>query len=180
VEIATARLLLREFRPGDEDSLVRNADDRRVWLHLRDRFPHPYTRADAEQWIAHARGEAPPSSLAIVLGDEVIGGVGFERGSDVTRFNAEVGYWVGARHWGHGYATEAVAAFVDYVFASFPFERLQAWVFAPNLSSRRVLEKCGFELEGVARRSVFKENRFLDSYLYARLRDSGAKATPEA
>jgi RimJ/RimL family protein N-acetyltransferase len=171
VEICTARLVLRPFRVGDEADLVSAADDRRVWLHLRDRFPHPYTRGDAEVWIEHTLGESPPANLAVTLADRVIGGVGIERGGDVTRFTAEVGYWIGAAHWGQGFASEALAAFADYVFATFVVERLQAWVFAPNLSSRRVLEKCGFHHEGTARRAVYKENRFLDSHLYARLRD---------
>jgi RimJ/RimL family protein N-acetyltransferase len=170
VEIRTARLVLRPFRPGDEKDLVAAADDRGVWLSLRDRFPHPYTREDAERWIAHARATAPATDLAVTLEGRVIGGVGLERGSDVGRLCAEVGYWLGRMHWGHGYASEAVAAFAGYAFATFPLERLQAWVFAPNQASRRVLEKCGFRLEGVARRSVLKDHRFLDACLYARLR----------
>lgn len=168
--IVTARLRLRPFRPGDEAALVEHADDRRVWQNLRDRFPHPYTHADAEQWIAHARADAPPLQLAVTLDDRVIGGVGLERLADVSRFSAELGYWLGGAHWGRGFASEAVAAFVEWAFASLPLERLQAFVFTPNAASRRVLEKCGFRLEGVARRSVFKEGRFLDACLYARVR----------
>ena len=167
--IRTARLVLRPYRPADRVALAAQADDRLVWLHLRDRFPHPYSADDAEQWIAHARAASPPTDLAVTLDDAVIGGVGIERMSDVTRFTAELGYWLGSGSWGHGYASEAVDAFVTWVFATFPLERLQAFVFAPNAASRRVLEKCGFRLEGVARRSVFKDGRFLDSLLYARL-----------
>lgn len=170
MEIRTDRLILRPFRPGDEDDLVAAADDRAVWLHLRDRFPHPYVREDAERWIAHARATTPATDLAVTLGGQVIGGVGLERGSDVNRLDAEVGYWLGRDRWGRGYGTEALTAFVEFAFANFPFERLHAWVFAPNIASRRVLEKCGFRLEGVARRSVLKDQRLLDSCLYARLR----------
>ncbi len=155
---------------GDEAELAAEANDRRVWLHLRDRFPHPYRIEDAEQWIRHTAGEAPPTHLAVALGDRLIGGVGLERRGDVTRYSAEVGYWLGVAHWGQGFATEVMAAFVDYAFSSFPLERLEAWVFAPNVSSRKVLEKCGFRLEGISRRGVFKDNRFLDSCLYGRLR----------
>lgn len=177
MEIRTDRLVLRPFRVGDETDLVAAANTREVWLHLRDRFPHPYTREDAEVWIGHARADAPPTNLAITVDDRVIGGLGLERNGDVTRFTAELGYWIGVAHWGRGYASEAVGGFVDYAFATFPLERLQAFIFAPNLSSRRVLEKCGFRLEGVARRAVFKEGRFLDSCLYARLRGEPAADT---
>lgn len=174
MELRTARLVLRPFRAGDEDDLVAAADDRAVWLHLRDRFPHPYRREDAERWIAHTRVTAPATDLAVTLDGRVIGGVGLERGSDVNRLDAEVGYWLGRGHWGRGFGTELLAAFADYAFSSFPIERLHAWVFAPNLASRRVLEKCGFRLEGVARRSVLKDQRLLDACLYGRLRQEPA------
>jgi len=170
MEIRTARLVLRPFRPGDEGELAEQANDRAVWLHLRDRFPHPYTREDAEQWIAHTATRVPARELAVTLEGRLIGGVGCELGGDVHRLTAEVGYWLGSRHWGHGYGTEALAAFADYAFATFALERLQAWVFAPNLSSRRVLEKCGFRHEGTARRAVIKDQRFLDALLFGRLR----------
>jgi ribosomal-protein-alanine N-acetyltransferase len=171
MEIRTRRLILRPFRAGDASELAAAADERGVWVHLRDRFPHPYRIEDAEQWIRHAGDDSPPTNLAITSDGRVIGGVGLERRSDVTRYSGEIGYWLGVEHWGRGLATEAVAAFVDYVFSTFPVERLEAWVFAPNVSSRRVLEKCGFRLEGIARRGVYKDRRFLDSCLYGRLRE---------
>ena len=161
---------MRPFREGDEPELSAAADDVRVWRHLRDRFPHPYTVADARQWIACAREESPPQNLAVTRDGRVVGGIGIERLADVARFTVELGYWLDPREWGRGYASEAVAAFVEWVFATFPCERIQAWVFVPNAGSQRVLEKCGFRLEGTSRRSVHKDGRFLDSHLYGRLR----------
>jgi len=174
VELRTPRLVLRPFRASDEATLATAANDIRVWIHLRDRFPHPYELSDARQWIAHTQSESPPRDLAVTLEDRVVGGIGIERLSDVARFTAELGYWLEPAVWGRGYASEALPAFVDWVFATFSCERLQAWVFAPNRASQRVLEKCGFEHEGTARRSVFKDGRFLDSHLYARLRNEPA------
>jgi len=180
MQIRTARLVLRPFRGEDEEPLARLADDRKVWSGLRDRFPHPYDREAARAWIQAQAGREPHENLAIALREmgAMVGGIGLERHADVVRFTAEIGYWLGSAHWGHGYATEAVAAFVDYVFASFDVERVEAWIFANNERSARVLEKCGFRLEGTARRSVFKEGRFLDSHLYGRLRDDAPPGTP--
>lgn len=180
MQIRTARLVLRPYRSDDEEPLAREANDRRVWAGLRDRFPHPYDRDAAHEWIRSQAGREPATSLAITLRETgaLAGGVGLERHVDVVRFTAEVGYWLGTAHWGHGYATEAVAAFVDYVFASFDVERVEAWIFASNERSMRVLEKCGFRHEGTARRSVFKEGRFLDSRLYGRLRADAPPGTP--
>jgi len=174
--IATPRLVLRPFRRGDEKDLVAAADDRRVSIHLADRFPHPYTLEDAEQWLAHVGTSSPASDLAITLDGRLIGGIGVEKRGDVWRFTGELGYWLGAGHWGRGYASEAVGAFVPWAFATFGLERIEAHVFAPNLASRRVLEKCGFQLEGVMRRAVLKQGRFLDAALYGRLRSDSAPA----
>ena len=80
--------------------MIRHADNYAVWRRLRDRFPHPYTRADAEQWIASARQQGPQSSFAIeVRGDEAVGGIGLELGSDIERRSAEIGYWLGETFW---------------------------------------------------------------------------------
>lgn len=168
----TERLQLRSYRRGDAADLAREADHPEVARTLRDRFPHPYTLADARAWIARAAPERPPTTLVIARrqDDRLIGGIGVERLADVAHRTGEVGYWLGPDHWGKGYAREALGDFSVYVFATFDFERLEAWCFAPNLASRRVLEACGFRLEGIARRSVIKDGEVLDSCLYALLR----------
>lgn len=106
----------------------------------------------------------------MVAEGRVIGGIGVEPGADVHRFDAELGYWLGVDHWGHGYATEAVTAVCDFVFAATRLQRLHAVVFDGNPASDRVLDKCGFVLEGTHRRAIFKNGRFLDCRIYARLK----------
>ncbi len=53
------RCVIRPWKEGDEPSLVCHANNYEVWRHLRDRFPHPYTKEDAEQWIAFAQRQDP-------------------------------------------------------------------------------------------------------------------------
>lgn len=162
---------LRWWEARDRDSLAHHANNRKIWLNLRDRFPHPYTRADAEQWLALCA--APPErflQFAIDLNGEAIGGIGFERLSDVHRLTAEIGYWIAEPSWGRGIATEAVRRAIPSAFDTLDVERIQAMVFEGNQASMRVLEKSGFTLEGRLRRSVFKDGQLLDSLLYARLR----------
>lgn len=171
MRIETERLVLRPWQAGDEEALVRHAGNRKVWLNLRDRFPHPYTRKDAEDWIAHRAGDAEPvKQMAIEHAGEAVGGIGLMPLEDVARFTSEVGYWLGEAVWGRGFAAEALRHFTDYAFESFPFERLEAWIFAPNTASRRVLEKAGYEYEATTRRSVFKDGQFLDCHIYVRFR----------
>lgn len=171
MKIETERLVLRPWRTGDEEPLARHANNRKVWLNLRDRFPHPYTRQNARDWLAHCAADPEPMfNLAIEHAGEAVGGIGLVPMTDVSRFSAEVGYWLGESVWGRGIASEALRGFTDYVFKGFSFERLEARVFASNPASARVLEKAGYEHEATLRRSVFKEGRFLDSHVYVRFR----------
>src|SRR5918995_4941372 len=86
--------VLRPWREGDEPSLVRHADNREVSRRLRDGFPNPYTRADAEWWIAFAKQQDPQTQFAIEVRGEATGGIGLELGSDTERRSAEIGYWL--------------------------------------------------------------------------------------
>lgn len=171
MRLETERLVLRPWQKGDEEALVRHADNRQVWLNLRDLFPHPYTLDDARDFIAmnHLRS-GPPTNLAIELAGEPIGSVGLHPLSDVSRFTAEIGYWIGKAFWGRGLAAEALRRFTDYAFEHFPFERLEGWIFATNPSSGRVLEKAGYAYEATLCRSAFKDGRFLDCHIYVRFR----------
>ena len=72
----------------------------------------------------------------------VIGGCGY---TQVDRHPPEIGYWLGVKHWGKGYATEAVRAMIDHIFADIDFDAIQAAARVTNPASRRVLEKCGFQ-----------------------------------
>jgi RimJ/RimL family protein N-acetyltransferase len=172
MRLETERLVLRRWREDDAEALARHANNRRVSINLRDRFPHPYTVENAREWIGRCLAEPdPPPDLAIEHAGEPIGGIGLQPWTDVARFTAEVGYWLGEAFWGRGLATEALRRFTTYAFESFPFERLEAWVFATNPASGRVLEKSGYRYEATLRHAAFKDGRFLDSHVYARLRE---------
>ena len=162
--------VIREYEPTDADALVRHANDRRVWRNLRDRFPHPYTAASAAQWLDHVALEQPTVSFAIATPKELVGGIGFVLGTDVFRLTAEIGYWLGEPCWNRGIATRAVAAFTEWGFAHFGLRRIHAGVFATNPASARVLEKCGYVLEGRLRNGIVKDGRVLDELLYATVR----------
>jgi ribosomal-protein-alanine N-acetyltransferase len=178
MQLECPRLLLRPWRIGDESALVHHANNRNIWRNLRDRFPNPYTLHHAVQWIrlVEAQGE-PPTSFAIVLDSEPIGGIGIERFADVNRNVAEIGYWLSQEHWGKGYATEAVQRITRYAFETFDLERLEAGVFEWNPASCRVLEKAGYRFEARLRRSVVKDGQTIDRLIYARFRDGAAVAS---
>jgi RimJ/RimL family protein N-acetyltransferase len=67
MEMKLARCLLRSWRGTDAPSIAPHADNRRVWINLRDAFPHPYRLADAQAYIRAARAADPETSFAIVV-----------------------------------------------------------------------------------------------------------------
>jgi len=172
---ATMRLPLgvcdvRSWRPTDAAAIVAHANNRKIWLNLRDRFPHPYTRRDARAFLASVVGARPETSFAIEVDGGVVGGIAFRVQTDVERIGAELGYWLGEAYWGRGITTAAVRAVTDLAFGGHDLRRVFALPFAQNAASARVLEKAGFTLEGVLRSSALKDGRVLDQLLYARIR----------
>ena len=170
MEIRLERCTLRPWRRGDERALVRHANNRKVWLNLRDGFPHPYAIEHALLWIESNQGVEPVRNFAIEVEGEAVGSVGLSLQPDVYRRSAEIGYWLAEGLWGRGLMTEAVGACTEHAFRALELVRVHAAVFSWNPASMRVLEKCGFEREGWLRRSVWKDGHLLDSALYARLR----------
>ena len=158
---------LRPWQPEDVAALVKYANNYAIWRNLGDRFPHPYTANDAEEWVQLSMGREPAINLAIATTDEAIGGIGIRLQGDVHFRSGEVGYWLGEPFWGQGIATKALRAFSEYAFANFDLVRLYALVFEWNPASTRVLEKAGFSFEARMRKSATKDGTTIDEFLYA-------------
>lgn len=167
MELVRATCRLRPPRPGDAASLARHANDREIWLNLRDRFPHPYAVSDAEAYIARVGAQDPVTAFAIEVDGEAAGGITLMPGHDIERVSAEVGYWLGRAFWGRGIVTDALRATTDHAFAHLGLHRVFAVPFVRNAASRRVLEKAGYVREGTMRRSAIKDGELLDQDLYA-------------
>ena len=93
-----------------------------------------------------------------------VGNIGFVRGTDVERFNAEVGYWISERYWNQGITSEALADAIQYYFEHTEVIRIFATVYEYNLASMRVLEKVGFKKTGIFRKACYKNGRFIDAH----------------
>ena len=88
------------WRDGDQGRFVTFANDYDIWINLRDRFPHPYTRADAEDWIKFQSGRDPTTVFAVCDAEGPIGAIGLETREADYRHSAEIGYWLGKPFWG--------------------------------------------------------------------------------
>src|SRR5437764_2715945 len=168
MQLALERCTIREWRPDDAASLAKHANNRRVWLGLRDAFPHPYTIEDANKFLRGSVAGLPRKNFCIEIGGAAVGGIGLRLGEDVHRHTAEFGYWLAEEFWGRGIMSEVVLAFVDYCFKEFSLNRLFAMPHSSNPASARVLEKAGFVLEGRLRKNVVKDGQVLYSLVYAK------------
>jgi RimJ/RimL family protein N-acetyltransferase len=176
VRIEFGEFQIRDWTSEDAQSLAMYADNRRIAMWLRDRFPYPYTLLDAEAFLLAVEQQDVRTTFALATADEAIGGIGLEFGADVHRFTAELGYWLGEPFWGRGIMTDAVRLFTAWAFESFEIHRIHAAVFAGNQASVRVLEKGGFQREACLHASVFKDGRILDQFLYAKTREEIVRA----
>jgi RimJ/RimL family protein N-acetyltransferase len=97
---------------------------------------------DPAAFLEHQkRIKADPSMITrtIVVGERIVGSIG----SWEVEGERDVGFWIGRDHWGNGYATAALRAFLTIDL----HRPLHAHVADHNAGSRRVLERCGFVLD---------------------------------
>lgn len=165
--------VLRRWHPDDLDALLLHADDPEVPRGLSDRFPHPYTRADGEAFLAGHVVDLAMPVLAIEVGGHACGSIGVRVGQAERRHGGELGYWLGRAHWGRGLMSAAVAVYAPWVMQALSLYRLQATVLAFNRGSARVLEKNGFAEEGLMRAAVVKDGVPHDLRLFARIQSPG-------
>jgi len=158
---------VRSWKTSDARSLTLHANNRKIWINLRDAFPHPYNLKDARAFIRAALQDQPERVFAIALRGEAVGGIGFSQHRDVERVSAEIGYWLGEEFWGRGITTAALQAVTEYAIRTHGLTRLYAVPYEWNQASFRVLEKAGYSLEGRLRRSAIKDGKTIDQLLYA-------------
>jgi 8-oxo-dGTP diphosphatase len=148
--LRTPRLTLRPLRAEDAPALHRLVNDWEVAKTLA-RVPFPYPRDLADDWIASTLGQIAEGRawhLAITGEEEgqemLVGCVGLTREGE----EAELGYWVGRRFWGHGVATEAAGRLARWALANLDIARLRASALVDNARSQAVLRRIGFRDAG--------------------------------
>lgn len=177
VLLETERLVIRRFRKDDAPALAEAGNHRDLWANMSDRFPSPYTKEAAEDFISDKEGASEgfpaeyPARAAILVkasrssggaekggGEPVlIGSLGVRPGSDINYRMWEIGYFLTPSAWGKGYGTEAISALVRWLMGNWPeLMRVQASTYEFNEKSGRVLIKSGFVREGLRRDAAEK------------------------
>lgn len=165
---------IRKWELSDAEDLAKALSDKRVQDNLRDGLPYPYTKEDGEWFITEMlkADENSTFAFAICLDGVAIGSIGVFRQENIHKRTAEMGYYIAHEHWGKGIMTKSVKEVCAYVFENSDILRIYAEPFARNIASCKVLEKCGFQLEGILRDNAEKNGEVLDMKMYSLLKNS--------
>ena len=139
----------------------------------KDGLPYPYTETDAEEYINSmiAADKNKTFAFAITVDDKLVGSIGVFRCDNIHSRTAEMGYYIGEPYWGCGIGTSAVIQVCSYIFEHTDIIRIFAEPFAYNMASSRVLEKAGFEFEGLMRSNVVKNGKVIDMKMYSLVKE---------
>ena len=164
---------LRAWTLEDAPALAKLINNKKVQDNLRDGLPFPYGEEDAKAFLSAMLASDPDQNLAFAIeaDGKLIGSISATRCANIHFRTAELGYYLGEPYWGKGFATEAVRQICDYIYRNTDIIRIFAEPFAYNTASCRVLEKAGFQLEGLLRSNAVKNGRILDMKMYARIRE---------
>lgn len=164
-------ITLRLLKVEDAESLVKYANNKKIFDNMRDAFPHPYTIVDAANYIKICN-EISDSKIiyGIEYENEIIGCIGGFVDEDIYIKTCELGYWIGEPFWGRGITTEAIQLMTEKLFKRFDIVRLYAEPYENNIGSRKALEKAGFKLESLKEKSVFKNGEIQNSCIYVVIR----------
>ena len=161
-------ITIRDFNEGDTVQLLSILNDPEVVKYLSSKIPSPYALEDAQWWIS--TGSKVGIVKAIEFNGSLVGCIGAERGEFEYIRSAEIGYWIAKDYWRQGIASQAIDEIILLVFKTTNIIRLFASVFSQNTASMYVLEKCGFELESVHKKAIFKNDEFYNNHLFSLLK----------
>lgn len=163
-------IFLSQMRLKDIDRLVKYLNDKEIFNNTLQ-IPFPYTKEDGEYFVNLCENKKKKYNKLTdwAIRDKnkkLIGGCGFQMKYKRNSKKDEIGYWLARPFWNKGIVTKVVNKLCEIGFKKFSLKRIEATVFIHNDASCRVLEKTGFKLEGIIRKSVKKGNKLIDVKRY--------------
>lgn len=139
---------------------------------LSDRLPYPYTEESADWWLGMVSEHEGKDGVfrAISVDGKIVGNISVEQKADVYCKDGEIGYLLLTPCRSRGIMTEAVRQICEIAFSELDIIRITGLVYAPNIASRRVLEKNAFIQEGLQRNAVYKDGNIFDLCVYGKLK----------
>ena len=167
-------ITIRNWKKTDAAPLAAALSNKNILNNLRDGLPYPYTEKDAEEYIDFILNSNPNDTFAyaIDVDGRAVGSIGAFRQRNIHFRTAELGYYLSEEYWGRGIMTIAVKQICEKLFSETDILRIFAEPFENNAGSRRVLEKAGFQLEGILKNNAFKNGKVSNMALYSYTRNS--------
>ena len=165
---------IRKWKIEDASELAYTINDLDVQNNLTDGIPYPYTVEDGKEYIKEMLSSSPENVLAyaIIVDNHVVGSTSVKRMDNIYRRTAEIGYYIVKDYWGNSITCEAVKQICQYVFEHTDIVRIFAAPFVFNYASCRVLEKSGFQFEGVLRNNGYKNGKIYDMRMYSLIKEN--------
>jgi len=164
---------IREWQIEDAENLASVINNKKIQDNLRDGIPYPYTVENAKEYITSmlSADKDETYAFAITVDDKAIGSIGVFRCNNIHFRSAEMGYYIAETYWGKGIGTSAVKQTCKYIFDHTNIIRIFAEPFAYNTASCHILEKAGFQCEGILRKNAIKDGVILDMKMYALIKE---------
>jgi [ribosomal protein S5]-alanine N-acetyltransferase len=171
-DLETERLFLRRLTSADAEFIYHHFSDPAVTQFLMDEPPlsEPVQAQGIIQFYQDPEGKTHNRWVIVCKQDnQLIGTCGYHKW-DQRYFRAEIGYDLSPNSWGQGYMTEVLHAVIQNGFGRMGLNRIDALVYTENVRSMKLLQKLGFQKEGVLRDYFYLDGQFYDHYLLALLR----------
>jgi len=169
--LTTRNLILRPIDEKDIAALYALFSSEQVMEFMDvERFTNV---SEAAQMVSFFRdklqsGEGMRWGISLSARNELIGTCGFHH-INKAHYKAEVGYDLLPAWWGKGVMTQAISRILQYGFEELHFNRIEAVVDPTNNRSFQLLERIGFQREGLLRQAFYEKNGFADAYMYSLL-----------
>lgn len=149
--IASKRIGLRKFRSGDLDAMSAINADPQVMEH----YPSTYDRHQTQDFIQRVNGKIDENGFSmwaaeLIATGELLGFVGISKVPFEEDFTpaVEIGWRLAKKHWGHGYATEAANACLQFAFEKAQLDSVVSFTSLPNERSEKVMQRIGMTKVG--------------------------------
>ena len=171
-ELRTARLHLRPLNIGDSEAYFDIFSDAETLQYWSGEPINNHSEAESliRRDLEFSRdGTCINWGVALPDSNRLIGKFILFQFSEQNR-RAEVGYILDRRHWGLGYMSEVMECMLDYAFDALELHRLEADTDPDNAASLAILEKYGFQREGLFRQRWYVGGKWLDSVMLGLLK----------
>ena len=170
MRLVTERLILRPLVFKDAEDIAENLNNIDVSRYL-SIVPYPYNLKNAKEFVKITQKSRNYFGIVLKSSGKIIGIIGLMNPDSYVK-RADVGYWLGEKHWRQGIAAEALLSIVKFAFSKLKLVRLQATVAIKNKSSVKLLRKAGFKKEGLRRKALRAKStgKWHDTYDFGLLR----------